>query len=257
MCPASRRTKSASTSASMVASTSLSATRRVPGVEGKQRLGRTRRTRIERRDRPQRGVEEEERDAHRDLELVPRSWRDREVAERHVTIGDRAVLAAPGTPTREQQPAPTTGAHERAALGVDDVLVLVGNELAAHVATLARPRSSRRLPDPLQDSREGLSRRSPPPRCEPRRRPRSAEADRGGSCCRRGCGRHEAGRTPPRRRRSAARGRRRWPCRGRCRMTGMRCGRRTAATRLCTRSACCPRSRAARPARGRAPAARR
>ena len=44
---------------------------RLPRLEREERLGRSRRARVERRDPVELGIDEEERDAHRDLQRVP------------------------------------------------------------------------------------------------------------------------------------------------------------------------------------------
>ena len=71
--------------------------------------------------------------------------------EGEVAVGHRSVLAAPGAAAREQEPAAAARAHQVAGVGVDDVLVLVGHQLAAHVAPLAWPRARRRAAEALQD----------------------------------------------------------------------------------------------------------
>ena len=83
---------------------------------------------------------------------------EREVGERHEPVGHGAEPAAAGTLRREHQVARPAGAHQRPRLEVDDVAVLVGDQLGAQLAALARARLGlqRHVADPLEDRAERL-----------------------------------------------------------------------------------------------------
>ena len=112
-----------------------------PGVEGQQGLRGAGRARVERDHGRQARVDEEERDAHRDLERVPLRRRELQVGEREVAVGHRPE---PALAADEQQVAPAARAPQGPALHVDEVVVLVADRLRAQLAPLAHHRRGRR-----------------------------------------------------------------------------------------------------------------
>ena len=211
----SRRTISASTSDSIVRSASLSRAGgprcRAAGATRWPRRGSGRTPR-----RADGGVHEEEGHADGDLELVPVAGRRLQV-EGEVAVGDGSVLAAAGAAAREQEPAAAARAHQVAGVGV-------------RRRARARPGSARRtcrtahLAAGVAACRRRRCRTSSGSSC----RRRHGDADLAAvlherqrvevrACSRRGCVPRAAGRRPRRTHRSAAPGRRPWPCRGRSR----------------------------------------
>ena len=163
---------------------------------GELGLGGPGRAGVEGDDPTLHGVVEEERQADRDLQRVPLGRAQREVGEREVAVGHRAV-AQLGVLGGEQQVAAAAGAHQRAALEVDHVGVLVADR-PRRTSRTARPaggagrvavirRSAARGSARRAGSRRlmpGRSHRRPP--TEPRPQAPSRTSSGSGSRCRSG-----------------------------------------------------------------------
>src|SRR5262249_43373269 len=99
----------------------------LPRLEWQLGFGGARRARVEGHHAAERGIDEEEGDADRDLERVPLRVLEGERRRVAVAVRDGAELALRGALAGEEQVARAAGAEEVAALEVHHVRVLVRN----------------------------------------------------------------------------------------------------------------------------------
>src|SRR5262249_40389824 len=124
---------------------------RLPRLEWQLGFGGARRARVEGHHAAERGIDEEEGDADRDLERVPLRVLEGERRRVAVAVRDGAELALRGALAGEEQVARPAGAEEVAALDVHHVRVLVRNGRRAHVAAFAGNRPARPVEHAAED----------------------------------------------------------------------------------------------------------
>jgi hypothetical protein len=127
----------------------------LPRIDGQQRFGRARGAGIKGQRLVGGGAVEEERHSDRYLHRLPLSIGDLESGVVHVTVRHGPEMAASRALGREEEIAPAARAHQASLFDVDDVRVLFGNRLSAHLTSLARHLPGRAICDePLQAARK-------------------------------------------------------------------------------------------------------
>ena len=125
----------------------------LPHIKGQEGFCRPPRAWVEDNGGFGRRVIKEEGHVDGDLELIPLRLREDEAGVVDIAVGNGPVVALASTLGDKEQIAQATGAHELPVSDLDDVRVLLGNVLPAHLALLSR-RARRRPLEKALEARE-------------------------------------------------------------------------------------------------------